>query len=175
MMKAGFFRKCVHVYDEFYNGYNCPHDKLLRYATTNRKGYKFYKSNPKDCEICFLSSRWIKLRISATQLALKQSMISARKRLSDCLGRQKNSTRCVIRIKLGYKICKLKSGLLWHALISDGIIKLTKKIKNLLLDFKSLYFRGHIKETLIICSNSSNSTNWTEKDKPTKKIRWVYL
>lgn len=57
MTKDGFFKKREYVYDEFYDDYICPHNQLLRYVTTDRKGYKLYKSNPKDCENCPLISQ----------------------------------------------------------------------------------------------------------------------
>ena len=40
------------MYDEGYDCYLCPNDKVLSYSTTNRNGYREYKSNPKDCEKC---------------------------------------------------------------------------------------------------------------------------
>lgn len=50
--KDGFFRKYEYVYDEYYDCYLCPADQILNYSTTNRDGYKEYKSNPKICEHC---------------------------------------------------------------------------------------------------------------------------
>ncbi|MGL5042398.1 MAG: transposase [Culicoidibacterales bacterium] len=35
-----------------YDCYLCPNDKGLKYSTTNKEGYKEYKSNPKDCLEC---------------------------------------------------------------------------------------------------------------------------
>ena len=52
MTKKGFFRKYEYVYDEMYDCYLCPADKMLRYSTTNRAGYREYKSNPCDCISC---------------------------------------------------------------------------------------------------------------------------
>lgn len=52
MTKKGFFRKHGYVYDETYDCYLCPADKMLRYSTTNREGYREYKSDPKDCISC---------------------------------------------------------------------------------------------------------------------------
>lgn len=48
----GFFRSYEFVYDEYYDCVICPNNKVLRYSTTNREGYKEFKSNPKDCEKC---------------------------------------------------------------------------------------------------------------------------
>ncbi|MEG2687299.1 MAG: IS1182 family transposase, partial [Christensenellaceae bacterium] len=52
MTKKGFFRKYEYVYDEYYDCIICPNDQILKYSTTNRDGYKEYKSNPKICESC---------------------------------------------------------------------------------------------------------------------------
>ena len=52
MTKKGFFKKHEYVYDEYYDCYICPNDKILKYSTTNREGYREYKSNPTDCEKC---------------------------------------------------------------------------------------------------------------------------
>ena len=52
MTKNGFFRKYEYVYDEYYDCYICPANKILSYSTTNRDGYREYKSNCKDCESC---------------------------------------------------------------------------------------------------------------------------
>ena len=52
MTKNGFFRKHEYVYDEYYDCYICPANKILKYSTTNREGYREYKSNGRDCELC---------------------------------------------------------------------------------------------------------------------------
>ena len=52
MTKKGFFKKYEYVYDEYYDCYICPNDKILSYATTNRDGYREYKSDPKICASC---------------------------------------------------------------------------------------------------------------------------
>lgn len=52
MTKKGFFRKYEYVYDEMYDCYLCPANKVLKYFTTNRNGYRVYKSNPTDCISC---------------------------------------------------------------------------------------------------------------------------
>ena len=44
MTKKGFFKKYEYVYDEYYDCYICPNNQILRYSTTNRDGYKEYKS-----------------------------------------------------------------------------------------------------------------------------------
>lgn len=52
MTRKGFFRKTEYVYDEYYDCYICPNDQMLSYRTTNREGYREYKSDPKICEGC---------------------------------------------------------------------------------------------------------------------------
>ncbi len=41
-----------YVYDEHYDCIICPEYQPLRYATTNREGYREYKSDPKICSNC---------------------------------------------------------------------------------------------------------------------------
>ena len=52
MTKEGFFRKYEYVYDEYYDCYICPANKILKYATTTRDGYKEYRSDGKECTQC---------------------------------------------------------------------------------------------------------------------------
>ncbi len=52
MTKEGFFRKYEYVYDEYYDSYICPNDQLLTYRTTNRDGYREYKSCGETCASC---------------------------------------------------------------------------------------------------------------------------
>lgn len=52
MTKKGFFKTYEYVYDEYYDCYICPANKILHYTTTNREGYKEYKSNPVECASC---------------------------------------------------------------------------------------------------------------------------
>jgi len=52
MTKEGFFKKYEYVYDEYYDCYLCPNDQILKYATTDRDGYRQYKSNSFVCEKC---------------------------------------------------------------------------------------------------------------------------
>ena len=50
--KDGFFKKHEYVYDEHYDCYICPNGKILNYSTTNRDGYREYKSCSSDCANC---------------------------------------------------------------------------------------------------------------------------
>jgi transposase len=52
MTKPGNFRKHEYVYDEYFDCYICPNNQILNYSTTNRDGYREYKSNPKSCFTC---------------------------------------------------------------------------------------------------------------------------
>jgi len=52
MTNEGFFRKHEYVYDEHFYCYLCPANKVLSYATTNRDGYREYKSNGRECANC---------------------------------------------------------------------------------------------------------------------------
>ena len=54
--KKGFFKKDEYVYDEYNDCYICPANQILKYSTTNRDGYREYKSDGKHCATCpFLS------------------------------------------------------------------------------------------------------------------------
>ena len=52
MGKTGFFRPHEYVYDEYYDCVICPENQILKYSTTNRDGYKEFKSNPDICRNC---------------------------------------------------------------------------------------------------------------------------
>jgi hypothetical protein len=52
MTKDGFFKKYDYVYDEYYDCIICPNNQVLKYSTTNREGYREYKSDPKVCRGC---------------------------------------------------------------------------------------------------------------------------
>lgn len=52
MTKDVFFKKEDYVYDEYNDCYICPNDKILRYSTTNREGYREYKSCGHICATC---------------------------------------------------------------------------------------------------------------------------
>lgn len=52
MTKEGFFKKYEYVYDEYHDCYICPNNHVLNYSTTNRDGYREYKSCGKACADC---------------------------------------------------------------------------------------------------------------------------
>lgn len=52
MTKEGYFKRYEYVYDEYYDCVICPHNQVLKYSTTNRQGYREFKSDPKVCRSC---------------------------------------------------------------------------------------------------------------------------
>ena len=52
MTKEGFFKKYEYAYDEYYDCYICPNNQVLNYSTTNRDGYREYKSCGENCSTC---------------------------------------------------------------------------------------------------------------------------
>ncbi|MGL5260059.1 MAG: transposase, partial [Lachnospiraceae bacterium] len=52
MTKEGFFKKYEYVYDEYYDCYICPNNQVIHYSTTNKEGYREYKSCGYICETC---------------------------------------------------------------------------------------------------------------------------
>ncbi len=52
MGNKNFFRPYEYVYDEYYDCVVCPENKVLKYSTTNRDGYREYKSDPNVCKNC---------------------------------------------------------------------------------------------------------------------------
>lgn len=52
MTKAGFHEWYKYVYDEYLDIVICPEYKSLPYSTTNREGYREYKSLSYQCENC---------------------------------------------------------------------------------------------------------------------------
>ena len=52
MTKKGNLPWYAYVYDDYYDCVLCPQDKVLSYATTNREGYREYKSKGYICQSC---------------------------------------------------------------------------------------------------------------------------
>mgnify|MGYP001595265062 FL=1 len=50
--KKGYFYKREYVYDAEADVYICPAEQRITYSTTNRIGYREYKSDPKVCMGC---------------------------------------------------------------------------------------------------------------------------
>jgi len=57
MTKQGFFKKYDFVYDEYFDCILCPNNQVLTYSTTNREGYREYKSNAEICKNCPMRSQ----------------------------------------------------------------------------------------------------------------------
>lgn len=58
----GYFYKREYRYDEARDCYVCPGGQELRYRTTNRDGYREYKSDPSICRVCEHLNRCTKSR-----------------------------------------------------------------------------------------------------------------
>ena len=52
MTKKGYMRKKEYVYDESLDVYICPELKILKYSSTDKNGYRIYKSSSNDCMHC---------------------------------------------------------------------------------------------------------------------------
>jgi hypothetical protein len=50
--REGFLRKRDFNFEAELDGYRCPNGQLLTYSTTNREGYREYKSDPALCRAC---------------------------------------------------------------------------------------------------------------------------
>ncbi|MGL5054071.1 MAG: IS1182 family transposase [Fusobacteriaceae bacterium] len=69
MTRDGFFKKYEYVYDKFYDCYICPNEQILKYNTTNREGYKEYKSDKKICEKCSFKNKCTESKNSTKVIA----------------------------------------------------------------------------------------------------------
>lgn len=67
--RKGFLRKRDFVYDHDLDAYRCPQGQLLPYATTNRDGYREYKSDHRICRDCPLLA-------SCTSSARRQKVLT---------------------------------------------------------------------------------------------------
>ena len=50
--RKGFLYKREYVYEPDLDGYRCPQGQILTYRTTDRNGYRHYKSDAKTCSGC---------------------------------------------------------------------------------------------------------------------------
>lgn len=50
--REGFLRKRDFAFEAELDGYRCPQGQLLAYRTTNREGYREYRSDPARCRLC---------------------------------------------------------------------------------------------------------------------------
>lgn len=60
MTGKDLYKKYEYVYDEYYDCYICPNNEILTYSTTDKNGYKQYKSNPDKCKNCPLREQCTK-------------------------------------------------------------------------------------------------------------------
>lgn len=116
MSKKDFFKPYEYVYDKYYDCVICPENQVLNYATTNRDGYREFKSKGYICEKCpsrhlctenakaektvanisglIILKQW---KISGTCLNTKSCMNSAKKQLKGYSLTQRKSMPCDIR------------------------------------------------------------------------------
>jgi hypothetical protein len=66
-------------YEAEADGYRCPQGQLLAYATTDRTGYRHYKSDPAICKACPLLASCT-ASASATRLIARHVWADARER-----------------------------------------------------------------------------------------------
>ena len=52
MTKKDNFKKYEYAYDEYYDCYICPNNEILEYSTTDKNGYRIYKSKSDTCCNC---------------------------------------------------------------------------------------------------------------------------
>ena len=52
MTRKGLFSKHEYAYDEHFDVYICPQDRILNFATIDRDGYRIYHSKPYQCKDC---------------------------------------------------------------------------------------------------------------------------
>ena len=50
--RKGFLRRREFEYDREQDGYRCPEGQVLKYARTDKDGYRHYKSSPDICAVC---------------------------------------------------------------------------------------------------------------------------
>lgn len=50
--RPGMMRKSTFIYDRSVDAYRCPEGQMIPYATTDRGGYRHYKSDPAICRTC---------------------------------------------------------------------------------------------------------------------------
>lgn len=111
-MKGGHER-WKYVYDEFYDCVICPEYQSLKYHTTNRDGYREYKSDPQICancptrEYCTHFKDYIKTvqrhfwkdyeELADIHRSTRLFTRNVKRRLNGSLRTPKKNTRCVIR------------------------------------------------------------------------------
>jgi len=77
--KPGMMRKSAFVYEADADANRCPEGQLLAYATTDRTGYRHYKSDPTVCRDCPLLASCT-TSANATRLITRHVWAEARER-----------------------------------------------------------------------------------------------
>lgn len=77
--RPGMMRKSAFTFEAQANGYRCPQGQLLAYATTDRTGYRHYKSDPAICRDCPLLASCT-TSANATRLITRHVWQDARER-----------------------------------------------------------------------------------------------
>jgi transposase len=77
--RPGMMAGKVFQYEAAADGYRCPQGQLLTYATTDRTGYRHYKSDPAICRTCPLLASCTSSR-NATRLITRHVWADARER-----------------------------------------------------------------------------------------------
>jgi IS5 family transposase len=77
--RSGMMPNKAFQYEANVDGYRCPQGQLLGYATTDRNGYRHYKSDPTICRTCPLLASCTSSR-NATRLITRHVWADARER-----------------------------------------------------------------------------------------------
>jgi len=77
--KPGMMRKSAFTYEADADAYRCPQGQFLSYATTDRTGYRHYKSDPTVCRDCPLLASCT-ANANATRLITRHVWAEARER-----------------------------------------------------------------------------------------------
>jgi len=78
--RPGMMSSKAFTYEADVDGYRCPQGQLLRYATTDRTGYRYYKSDPALCKTCPLLASCTSSR-NAVRLITRHVWAEARERV----------------------------------------------------------------------------------------------
>lgn len=65
----GMMRRSAYAYDRHTDVYTCPQGQDLHYVTTNREGYRQYRSDPKQCRDCPLLATCTRAKNNQREIA----------------------------------------------------------------------------------------------------------
>ncbi|MDV7401199.1 transposase, partial [Arthrospira platensis SPKY1] len=68
------------IYDAERDGYRCPNGQFLPYSTTNRLGYREYKSDPQQCRDCPLRDQCTQSR-NQTKVVVRHVWETSKERI----------------------------------------------------------------------------------------------